>query len=332
MAAALVVALAATACGGAAAKPEADLRPRGPSCEAAYKAYFEASLANAAFAKKGRYPPELPAEAYGNILDYGNYFRHCEVEDEVEIAICAAVQDGRALGVTVQTSPRRPRAEACIDDAVRGLRFPRHPKMEMTRTFFGAPGSPAWGTPRDDSAAQARVLEFLKSLSAEGDHALLLCAPTLVAMPELWARLVQADSTLSVRGIETSYETKFDGPRREFSMRVLDSPPDIQAVLKSKGLREIAGQLVNGKIRPAGASEREAVYKQQIVAFMPNTPITVVEAGQLKLAFLLSEGKVYWMELIAQPPAQPAPPPAAPTSTDAAPPPPAPPSSAPTTP
>jgi hypothetical protein len=299
------------ACGGGpGSAPETPPRPRGPSCERAYEAY----VANAAFAQRGPPPPDLPAEAFGNILDYGNYMTHCGVEDEVEIAICAAVQDGSARGVTVQTSPRRPHAEVCIDEAVRGLRFPRHPKMELARTFFGKPGAPAWGTPRNDPAAQARVLEFLKGLDAEGDRAVLLCAPTLVAMPELWAKLVQSEPALSARGIETSYAVEFDGPRREIAMRVLDSPSDILAVVKSKGLRELSEQLLRGKVRPAAAAEREAIYKQQMVAFMPNTPVTVVDAGELKLALLLSEGRVYWMELLAHPapppPVEPPPPPA----------------------
>jgi hypothetical protein len=243
--------------------------------------------------------PEVPVEAYGDVLNYGSYFSHCPLEDRAEISICAAVQNGRARGVTVTTSPRLPEAESCIDRAVRRLHFPPHAKMEVARTFFGAAGSPPWGDPRDDPATQAKVTEFLKSVSAGSETAALLCAPTVVAMPELWAKLVRADPALERRGIQTNFEIEIDGGRRDLALRVLDSPPDIEALLKSPGLLDIARHLTTARVRPAAPKERESVYKQQLVAFTPNTPVTVAESQDLTLALLLSEGKVYWMELIA---------------------------------
>jgi hypothetical protein len=270
--------------------------PRGPSCEEAYRKY----VASTAF--KGARPDsaaEVPVEAYGDVLNYGSYFSHCPLEDKAEISICAAVQNGRALGVTVTTSPRLPEAEACIDRAVRGLHFRPHPKMEVARTFFGAAGSPPWGDPRDDPATQARVTEFLKTVSTGGEKAVELCAPTLVAMPELWSKLVMADPTLEGRGIQTNFEIEIDGGRRDLALHVLDSAPDIEALLKSPGLLDIARRLTTGRVRPAAAKERESIYKQQLVSFTPNTPVTVAEGQELALAVLLSEGKVYWMELIA---------------------------------
>jgi len=256
-------------------------------------------VANAAFS--GTHTdntPEIPVEAYGDVLNYGSYFSHCPLEDKAEISICAAVQRGHAVGVTVTTAPRLPEAEACIDRAVRGLHFPPHPKMEVARTFFGAAGSPPWGDPRDDPATQAKVSEFLKSVSAESERASDLCAPTLVAMPELWSKLVLADPSLEGRGIQTYFEVEFDGGRRDLALHVLDSPPDIEALLKSPGLLDIARRLATGRVRPAAAKERESIYKQQIVAFTPNTPVTMAEGQELVLALLLSEGKVYWMELM----------------------------------
>jgi hypothetical protein len=289
----------ATGCAGSGSRAGASGPPaaqRGPSCEQAYREYV-ASTAFAQASKDAR--PEVPVEAYGDVLNYGSYFSHCPIEDRAEISICAAVQNGRALGVTVTTSPRLPEAEVCIDRAVRRLHFPPHTKMEVARTFFGAAGSPPWGDPRDDPATQAKVTEFLESVRAGRENAALLCAPTVVAMPELWSKLVLADPTLERRGIQTNFEIEIDGGRRDLVLRVLDSPPDIEALLKSPGLTDIARRLATARVRPAAAKERETIYKQQLVAFTPNTPVTVAEGQELTLALLLSEGKVYWMELIA---------------------------------
>ena len=297
----LFVALAlgmSTGCGGSGSRGGASgpaAVPRGPSCEDAYRDYVASTAFNG---KQTGDRPEVPVEAYGDVLNYGSYFSHCPLEDRAEVSICAAVQNGRARGVTVTTSPRLPDAEACIDHAVRGLHFPPHPKMEVARTFFGAAGSPPWGDPRDDPSTQAKVTEFLKSVSSENEGAVQLCAPTLVAMPELWSKLVLADPSLEGRGIQTNFEVEIDGGRRDLALRVLDSPPDIEALLKSKGLLDITRRLATARVRPAAAKERESIYKQQIVAFTPNTPVTVVESQELTLALLLSEGKVYWMELI----------------------------------
>jgi hypothetical protein len=75
--------------------------------------------------------------------------------------------------------------------------------------------------------------------------------------------------------------------------------------------------LTTARVRPAAAKERESIYKQQLVAFTPNTPVTVAEGAELTLALLLSEGKVYWMELIADRRAA-APPESQPAAPDAA--------------
>jgi eukaryotic-like serine/threonine-protein kinase len=79
---------------------------------------------------------DLTAGQYGSVLNRGSYFAHCGVGDNMGISICAAVQNGRAVGVTVVTKPRDRRAESCIAAGVRGLSFPSHPKLDVSRTNF----------------------------------------------------------------------------------------------------------------------------------------------------------------------------------------------------
>ncbi len=102
----------------------------GQSCESAQAAYVEEMSMGG---PKGQ--ADLTAGQYGAVLNRGSYFGHCGA-DSLGISICAAVQNGRAVGVTVTTKPRDKRAESCISAGVRGLSFPSHPKLDVSRTNF----------------------------------------------------------------------------------------------------------------------------------------------------------------------------------------------------
>jgi hypothetical protein len=112
-------------------EPIQPTRASGGSCEAAIAAYKEE-----VDLRRRNQTPDISASTYAGILNNGSYFAHCGVPASLRISICAAVQRGRAIGVTVQTNPARPSAERCIQSAVRRLRFPSHPKLDVTRTVF----------------------------------------------------------------------------------------------------------------------------------------------------------------------------------------------------
>jgi hypothetical protein len=106
----------------------------GMSCEAAASKYVEKITVGG---KRG--PADITRAQYGAILNRGSYFSHCPVPGSMGVNICAAVQNGRAVGVTVTTTPRNRAAEACVAASVRRITFPSHPKLDVTRTAF-APG------------------------------------------------------------------------------------------------------------------------------------------------------------------------------------------------
>ena len=103
----------------------------GSSCEAAIAAYNEEMNM-----KGGPRTPDLPREAFAAVLDRGTYLTGCGVPDTMRIDICAAVQRGRAVGVTVVTKPANGAIQACVARAVRGLRFPSNPRLDVARTRF----------------------------------------------------------------------------------------------------------------------------------------------------------------------------------------------------
>lgn len=103
----------------------------GGSCEAAIAKYNEEYTIGGGTGK-----PDLSAGAYGSVLNKGNYLNACGVPSNMGVNICAAVQNGRAVGVSVSTNPSNPGISSCIAAQVRGLGFPAHPRMDVARTSF----------------------------------------------------------------------------------------------------------------------------------------------------------------------------------------------------
>ncbi len=102
----------------------------GMSCEGARAKYIEDYDKSA--------PPDLSAGAYGAVLNKGTYLNSCGVPSNMTVNICAAVQNGRAVGVTVTTSPPNKGVSSCIAGAVRGLPIPTPPRLDVTKTPVAA--------------------------------------------------------------------------------------------------------------------------------------------------------------------------------------------------
>lgn len=102
----------------------------GMSCEAAQARYVE----EIKMGQKGQ--ADITRAQYGAVLNSGSYLNGCGVPSSMGVNVCVAVQNGRAVGVTVRTEPHNAGVAACISRRVRGLSFPSHPKLDVTRTRF----------------------------------------------------------------------------------------------------------------------------------------------------------------------------------------------------
>lgn len=98
------------------------------SCEAAVKRYNKDRDKSAA--------SDLSAGAFGAVLNKGTYLNACGVPSSMGVTICAAIQNGRAIGVTVSTQPHDEKLAFCVAGAVRGLSFPSQPGLDVTTTTF----------------------------------------------------------------------------------------------------------------------------------------------------------------------------------------------------
>ncbi len=103
----------------------------GQSCESAQAAYVEEMKMT------GGGQADITRGQYASIMNSGSYFSHCGVPSSVAVSICVAVQNGRAVGVTVRTTPNHG-SKSCISSAVRRMSFPSHPKLDVVRVNFAA--------------------------------------------------------------------------------------------------------------------------------------------------------------------------------------------------
>lgn len=100
----------------------------GGSCEAAIASYVEDANRKA--------PKDLGASDFGRVLNKGDYLDRCGVPTTTAVDICVAVQNGRSVGVTVNTSPSNSKLDRCLSRVLRGVSFPSHPRMDVVRTRF----------------------------------------------------------------------------------------------------------------------------------------------------------------------------------------------------
>lgn len=104
----------------------------GMSCEAARSKYVEEfKIGNSG-------PPDLTAGAYAKVLNNGSYLNACNVPSNMEVSVCAAVQNGRAVGVTVTTNPPNGGISSCVAGQIRAMGFPSHPRLDVATTTFSA--------------------------------------------------------------------------------------------------------------------------------------------------------------------------------------------------
>jgi hypothetical protein len=105
--------------------------PSGLSCEAARAKYIEEISIGG-----GKGQADLTAGQFASVLNNGSYIVGCGTPASMHVSVCAAVQNGRAVGVTVTTEPPNGGISSCIAGAVRRMSFPSNPKLDVATTRF----------------------------------------------------------------------------------------------------------------------------------------------------------------------------------------------------
>jgi eukaryotic-like serine/threonine-protein kinase len=102
----------------------------GTTCEQARESYVEEVSMGA------RGQSDLSADDFAAVLNRGTYLEPCPLPTSSKLRICAAVQNGQAVGVTVAAEPSAPELEICVAKEVRKLAFPAHVKMDVVNVQF----------------------------------------------------------------------------------------------------------------------------------------------------------------------------------------------------
>jgi hypothetical protein len=85
-----------------------------------------------------RGPADVTRDSYASILENGRYLSACSIPERTVFEVCAAVQNGRAVGITVASNPPSAAVNSCVRRAVSGLKFPANARLDVTRTRFDA--------------------------------------------------------------------------------------------------------------------------------------------------------------------------------------------------
>jgi hypothetical protein len=80
--------------------------------------------------------PDLTNAQLAAPLMHASFIGGCGAPDDMKVTVRVAVRMGVAVGVTVGTNPPSGGVAACIDRAVRGLRWPANPKTDFVTTSY----------------------------------------------------------------------------------------------------------------------------------------------------------------------------------------------------
>jgi hypothetical protein len=84
----------------------------------------------------GNAGPDLSRDQLAAPLKNGTILAACGTPDSTKVVVKAAVKMGRAVGVSVYTTPPNRELASCIDRRVRGLGWPVNPKMDFVTTSY----------------------------------------------------------------------------------------------------------------------------------------------------------------------------------------------------
>jgi hypothetical protein len=107
-------------------------------CEDALSAYVKECMDNAQACRESKGAEQVGTVNYASVLNGGAYLDTCKSPASSTVKICAAIRNGRAVAVTVTSTPGDERTASCIGRAVQGLSFTQSPRLDVASTTFAA--------------------------------------------------------------------------------------------------------------------------------------------------------------------------------------------------
>ena len=118
--------------GGPSPRPRHRPRGGGPSGPS-----FESALANGQTINMGdKGGSDLTDAQLSAPMADGSFVGDCDAPDDMGVTVKVAIRSGRAIGVSVYTSPQDADVAGCIQRHVRGLSWPSSPKTDSFVTTY----------------------------------------------------------------------------------------------------------------------------------------------------------------------------------------------------
>jgi hypothetical protein len=119
--------------GGGRAKSQKGSGPLGPGGMS-----YEAAIANknrdVTIGKQDA--PDLTDAQLAGPMRNATFLSACGVPDSTHVTVKVAIRNGRAVGVSVYSTPKSPESDGCVDRRVRGLYWPSSAKMDSFVTTY----------------------------------------------------------------------------------------------------------------------------------------------------------------------------------------------------
>jgi hypothetical protein len=80
--------------------------------------------------------PDLTNDQLGAPFKNAAFLSTCGLTDSADADLCVAVKNGKALGVTINVTPKNNKVAACIDRATRKIAFPASPKLDVVKEHY----------------------------------------------------------------------------------------------------------------------------------------------------------------------------------------------------
>lgn len=120
--------------GGGAAAPATTHRRHGPPTGPTYESVLDSN--NQQLTMGTHAGADLSDAQLSAPMSDGTFVGECGAPDSMGVTVKVAIKMGRAVGVSVSTSPPSGDVAGCIDHHIRGLSWPVSPKMDSLVTTY----------------------------------------------------------------------------------------------------------------------------------------------------------------------------------------------------
>ncbi|MBI5531163.1 MAG: hypothetical protein HY898_00505 [Deltaproteobacteria bacterium] len=152
--------------------------------------------------------------------------------------------------------------------------------------------TPTAATSRPSDSPHVATARKLLEMSIKDPASLPSTHSVMLIGPALWHAIRSADPSLANVRTRTVFHTENGG---EYDTRTL-ADADVARVLGSAPFQTLARTLLKGRFRPDTPKERSAVMYTSPGNIPTDSPIVVIESGQVLLALILDGEHVVWIE------------------------------------